>query len=412
MRRKPLFPPPHRATGQRQENKGRQPYSVLTINGRTRLWRTRWHDPAVGSCTPSDAWLDEVEATISEGVREMCCRINQGCTSFRQASAHLARTAHLEISAETLRQVVEAEGKAVLRLFQQGELSPDWTAADCTTASGVTRVYQGCDGVKVRIVTDAEKKQRRATLRKKRQQRGRKAQPLPRLKVGADNAYKEFRIVHFYDQALKRRFVQATSGNHEATGRLMRRMGLQIELSQAQEKVALIDGAPWIRNQIELHGMMDAIGLDFYHLRDYAQKTRRVVFGQPADPQDEAPCAGKQWLDTVMHTFRHEGYNAAWDRLTAWRSELRPRAHREAANSLLGYVAERRALIRYPEFRARDWQIGSGPTEAECKTTTQRLKGRGRRWDSDHAEAVMALACLDDSQSWSNYWTTLDPERN
>lgn len=40
------------------------------------------------------------------------------------------------------------------------------------------------------------------------------------------------------------------------------------------------------------------------------------------------------------------------------------------------YAAQRRLLIRYPEFRARGWQIGSGPTEAECQTTTRRLQGR------------------------------------
>jgi hypothetical protein len=56
--------------------------------------------------------------------------------------------------------------------------------------------------VKVRIVTDEEKKQRRATIRKKRQQRGRKAGPLPRPKTGADNAYQEFRVVHFYNEGL------------------------------------------------------------------------------------------------------------------------------------------------------------------------------------------------------------------
>jgi len=45
-----------------------------------------------------------------------------------------------------------------------------------------------------------------------------------------------------------------------------------------------------------------------------------------------------------------------------------------------------------PEFRAKSWQIGSGPTEAECKTTTRRVKGRGCRWNTDNAEAMMALA--------------------
>jgi hypothetical protein len=412
MRRKPLFPPPTNTSGKPQRNKGRQAYRVLTINGRLKLWRRRWHDAELGSCTRADAWLDEAEATISEGVREMCCRLNQGSTSFRQAAANLARTAHVELCAESLRQLVEADGKAVLRLFQRAELSPEWTSADCTTESGATRVYEGCDGVKVPIVTDAEKKKRRVTIRKQRQQRGRKAQPLPRLKAGSDNAYKEFRIVHFYSETMKYRFVQATSGNHEAAGRLMQRMARSIELDQAAEKVALIDGAPWIRNQIELHGVVRDIGLDFYHLRDYAQKTRRVVFGTPADPKDETPSEGKQWLDQLMHSFRHDGYNAGWEQLTTWRGTLRKSAHREAANSLLNYVAERRPLIRYPEFRNRGWQIGSGPTEAECKTTTHRIKGRGRRWDADHAESLMALACLNDSGLWHHYWTSLDPERN
>jgi hypothetical protein len=412
MRRKPLFPPPTSSSGRPQRNKGRQPYSVLTINGRLKLWRTRWHEAGAGSCTQADAWLDEAEATISQGVREMCSRLNQGSTSFRQAAINLGRTAHLDISAEALRQIVEADGKEVLRLFQRAQLSPEWTSQDCRTESGTTRVYEGCDGVKVPVVTDAEKKKRRATIRKKRQQRGRKAQPLPRLKAGADNAYKEFRVVHFYDQAMKHRFVQATSGNHEAAGRLMQRMSLSIDLPRAAEKVALIDGAPWIRNQIELHGVVNDIGLDFYHLRDYAQKTRRVVFGTPADATDEVPSEGKKWLEELMHTFRHAGYDAGWDRLTAWRSTLRKPAHRAAANSLLNYVAERRPLIKYPEFRNRGWHIGSGPTEAECKTTTHRIKGRGRRWDTDHAEALMALACMEDSGLWHRYWTTLDATRN
>jgi hypothetical protein len=402
---------------------------VLTINGRVRLLRTRWHDPAGGSCTPADAWLDEAESTFSEGVREMCCRINQSSSSFAQAADNLTRTAHFQISKETLREIVEAEGKTVQRMFQQAKLLPDFTAADCTTkrhdatgevlsaeaASEVTRVYEGCDGVKVRIVTDDEKKKRRTTIRRKRQQRGRKAAPLPRPKTGADNPYKEFRIVHLYDEGLHHRFVQATSGNHEAVGRLMRRMALQIDLAAAEEKIALIDGAPWIRNQIELHGAVPDIGLDFYHLRDYAQKTRRAVFGAPPDVAkgaEEPPSPGKQWLDELMHTFRHDGYNAAWDRLTTWRATLHKPTHRAAANSLFNYVAERQPLINYPEFRAKGWQIGSGPTEAECKTTTHRLKGRGRRWDSDNAESLMALACLEDSRLWHRYWPTLDPERN
>src|SRR5262245_44352656 len=116
MRRKPLFPPPVSATSHRRyRNKGRQPYSLLTVNGRLCLVRLRWHDEEEGSQVPADAWLDEAERTISEGVREMACRLNQGATSFQSAAENLARTAHLELNKESLRQLVEAEGKAALK---------------------------------------------------------------------------------------------------------------------------------------------------------------------------------------------------------------------------------------------------------------------------------------------------------
>lgn len=377
---------------------------MLTINGRVCLRRVRWHCPEEGSETPIDRLLDQTERTISEGVREMACRVNQGASSFAKAAEDLSRTAHIDVSKETLRQLIEGEGKAVVRAMRQGELAPDWSATDCTTPQQTTRVYLGCDGVKVPLVTDEEKKKRRQSIHQKRRRRGRKCKPLPRAKAGADNAYKEFKVGYMYDEQKQRRFVGVTAGNHEAAGRMLRRMADRIELEHAEERVALIDGAPWIRNQIDFHGLTQDIGLDFYHLQDYAQTTRRGVFGEESDE-------GKRWLGQLMHTFKHEGYHASWDQLTAWRQPLRG-TQRAAADRLLGYVAERRTMIRYPEFRQRGWQIGSGPTESECKTTTERVKGRGRRWDSPNAEALMALAALHDSGLWNQRWTTLDRQRN
>jgi len=368
------------------------------------LQRVRWHCSQAGSETLVDRLLDEAEATISEGVRELACRLAQGTTSFRTAAENLWRTAHIKVSKETLRQLVEAEGQRVLQAMQRAELTPSWSAAECTTEQGATRVYLGCDGVKVPLVTDEEKKKRRRAVRQKRRRRGRKCKPLPRAKVGADCAYKEFRVGYMYDETKRRRNAGVTSGNHEVAGRMLRRMADQIGLAQADQRVALIDGAPWIRNQIEFHGLTEDIGLDFWHLQDYAQKTRRAVFG-------EESAAGKQWLADLMHTFKHDGYDAAWEKLTAWSKALRG-AKRAAAKMLLQYVAERQPMIRYPQFRQNGWQIGSGPTEATCKTTTHRVKGRGRRWDAANAKAMMTLAALHDSGMWHQHWTTLESERN
>jgi hypothetical protein len=417
MRRKPLFPPPkHPHTGKNLRNKGRQEYSINTINGRVALWRIRWHGDAVGSSTPLDLYLDKAEQTISVGAREIACRLNGDGKNFDKAAENLARAAQIHTSGETLRVLVENEGRQVLKAQQSGALPLAWSAADCKiapdagpcqaacsdTAPAPTRVYLGSDGVMVPLVSDVEKRKRRCDIKKKRRLRGKKAKPLPAAKAGADQKYKEFKIVAFYDETQAHRLVAGTNGDCTQAGRLMRQQAARIHLDQADEKIGNVDGSPWIRNQIEGQSLpLDALGLDFYHLSDNVHKARRLVYGE----DDEA---GKTWLADLLHTFKHEGYDAGWDKLVAWRTSLRG-AKRQAADSLMGYVSERHAMILYPEFAAKGWQIGSGPTEATCKTLTARLKGSGMRWEARNAESIMALEALSQSGLWKAYWRTLLP---
>jgi hypothetical protein len=387
-------------TGQRQRHKGRTAHHLFTVNDWVRVERVCWHCPGQGSSTPADAFLDAAEATVSLGARELACRLNQNARSFAKAAENLARAAQIRLSGEKLRQLVEAEGKAVLAAQRSGALELGWTAADCATEAGPTRVYLGSDGVKVPVITAAEKKGRRQKVKAKRRRRGRTCRPLPRAKAGADQEYKEFKIVAYYDETQEHRHVAVTRGDRAVAGQLMRRDAGRIGLAQAEEKVANVDGADWIRNQIRRQSLpLDAIGLDFYHLADNVHKARRAAFGE----EDEA---GRAWAAEVLHTAKHEGYAALWARLTAWRAGLRGPQKRAAADGLLHYVAKREDMICYPEFQAKGWQIGSGPTEALCKTTTARLKGSGMRWDADNAEAVMALDALEQSGEWKLYWRT------
>jgi len=370
---------------------------VLTVNGRVRLWRRRWHSPGEGTTTPLDRWLDTVEATISLGVREMACRLNGDGKNFDKAAANLARTAQVAISGETLRQLVETEGKRVVQAQKAGQLPSDWSVADCQLETGTTRIYFGSDGVMVPHVTDAEKLARREKVKAKRRRRGRKARPLPLRKRGADQKYKEFKVIAFYNEEQEHRAVSGTRGDCDVAGRLMRREAGRIHLDQADEKVGNVDGSPWIRNQVEQQSLpLDALGLDFYHLAENVHKARRDIYGDDEE-------AGKQWAGAVLHTFKHEGYEAAWAQLLHWRMGLRRRGQGRA-DQLLNYVSERRDMICYPAFQAKDWQIGSGPTEATCKTLTARLKGSGMRWDGDNAEALMGLEALQQSGQWDEYW--------
>ena len=388
-------------------NKGRQSRSVLTINGRIRLQRRWWHGAETGSIAPADEVLDPSGATITPGVLELACRENLSATSFAKAAANLARTAQLKLSGEQLRKEVEAAGRRVMEAQETGRIDTAWKAEHCLLPGEkdgkATRVYTGCDGVMVPVITEAEKLKRRAAIKAKRRRCGKRCRPLPPRKHGADQPWKEFKVVYFYSEDMSRQHVAFTHHNHEAAGKLMRREADRLRFRQASQRVAVVDGAAWIREQMQLHlAELDGLGLDFYHLSENVHRARREVFGEDC-PE------GHAWADGLMHGFKHEGYGASWERLIQWRAKLARTRKRKAADRLLNYVSTRKEMIRYPAFRARGWQIGSGPTESQCKLCTKRLKGYGRRWDRPNATAVAALDALDRSGQWRKVWPNASP---
>ena len=363
----------------------------------------------MGSCHPLDAWLDHAEDGLSLGLRELACRLNLASPNFDKAAANLGRAAQVHLSGELLRQLVESEGKAVQAAVRAGHLTPDWQASACPALDKEgqptrrSRIYLGSDGVMVPHVTDAEKRTRRQRIKARRRRCGKKRRPLPRAKVGADGPFKEFKIVTFYDDAAAHRLVAVTRGDCTQAGQLMRRDAARVGLDQADDKVGVVGGSEWIGNQIRRHSLpLDDVGLDIYHLAENVHKARRAVYGEE-DPKDER-AAGNVWAAGVLHTAKHEGYEEVRDAIQQWKAGLRGASQAKAGELLLNYVTDRREMIQYPKFREMGRQIGSGPTESMCKVTTQRIKGRGRRWDGVNAESIMALEALEQSGMWQTYW--------
>ena len=344
---------------------------------------------------------------MTRGVRELACRLNNDAASFDKAADNLKRAAQVTMSGEQLRQVVLNEGQRVLAAQQADAIAPAFTARDCrvtkdgkTTAR--TRMYAGVDGVMVPVVTDSEKQKRREKIVAKRRvaaRKGRSRAPLPPRRRGADQSFKEFKTITFYDESHEHHHVLLSRVRRTQVAPLLRREATRLKFREADERIANVDGASWIPPQLdEAQLRLDGRGLDFYHLAENVHAARRRVF-------DKDETAGQTWAATLLHTLKHDGYEAAHESLLKWMSPLRG-SKREAAKKLLAYITERREMINYPEFLANGWQIGSGPTEARCRTSTARLKRSGARWDRPNAESVSALTNLRDSDQWQIYWST------
>lgn len=371
------------------------------------MHRRRFGEKNQLSGCPADRLVDESESAVSVGVRQLCCREGGNARSFERGRENLKHAAQIDCGKELFRQIVESEGKAILKASAQEQLELDWSASDCKTQTPdgqeATRMYVSADGVLVATTRQAEKDKRRATVRENRKkmpaERRCKLPPLGPVKKGSDQRYKQVYLTCFYDQSHDHRLVGVTAGKVKGLKGLLKREAARVRLRGAQERIGIVDGAVCLKANLDVLPL-EWVLLDFYHNSEHV--------GQAAS--DAA--APKEWLDQTLHVLRHEGYEPFFQRLLDWRTPLRG-AKRKAADELIQYVAARRDMIRYEQCDARGLDVGSGPIESMCGVTTDRIKGRGRRWDLDNAEAMMALEALYQSTGlWDRYWTNAFAHRN
>jgi hypothetical protein len=121
------------------------------------------------------------------------------------------------------------------------------------------------------------------------------------------------------------------------------------------------------------------------------------TLAQAMRAQFEVVCRGI--AAAVHHAPAGAVSNASADKVRNRFADFRP-----AAEQLLDYGTERRPMIQDPEFLEQGRPIGSGPTESRCRATPEGLKGVGLRGDAPHAEAVRALAALEQRGERSGYW--------
>jgi hypothetical protein len=129
--------------------------------------------------------------------------------------------------------------------------------------------------------------------------------------------------------------------------------------------------------------------VDFYHATLYVTKLAEALFG--AGPR------ATRWARRMRHTLKEEGgltrvlQSASYyrhKRKVAWgRKSVFGKAYR--------YLHKNRKYMDYARYRRLGMPIGSGVTEAACKTLfTQRLKLSGMRWTCSGGQPIVDLRVL------------------
>jgi hypothetical protein len=379
---------------------------VLTADGEIELNRPYFWSKGAGGVFPADASVGIEQGRVSPGAREILCRLGM-VQDFRQAAEDAARIGNVPVGKEKLRQLVEGEAATITQARNSGKLPAAWTSADAKLdeqkENSPTRVYAGVDGVMAPTVTQSEKDKRRENHCIRRQQRSASgvgnAKPLPPARKGSDERFKEMKIGLFYDQQKRHRHAFVTEGNSKAFGPLLKEHARQVAFEQADECISLTDGAKWIVGQIcRMLLLIKVMLLDFYHLSQHVHCAAKCCLGETQEAKD--------WAAARLKEIKELGVTAVLAAIDALAKKIRAPVKRESLQELRDYMVARLELLDYRTALSRGHDIGSGPTEAMCKTLTLRLKRPGMKWDRDHAAAMMNLTALYDSGQAKAYWAS------
>jgi hypothetical protein len=139
--------------------------------------------------------------------------------------------------------------------------------------------------------------------------------------------------------------------------------------------------------------------LDYYHAGEYIHKLSQALF---RDPRRAQAWARKmcRWLKSKPRAIDRVLHSAA-----AIRSRRSVRGQSKAYRDAYGYLRDHIKHLDYVGYRRDHLPIGSGVTEASCKTVfSQRLKRSGMAWSVEGGQRIVDLRVIHLSGVWSEVY--------
>jgi len=141
--------------------------------------------------------------------------------------------------------------------------------------------------------------------------------------------------------------------------------------------------------------------VDFYHACEYVAQMAHVLFDDVR--------TSHAWLKRMRHWLKHEWravfrilHSAAKLRSQRVLSATQEESYLQAYN----YLNTHQAWMDYREYRRQGLPIGSGVTEAACKTVfTQRFKESGMTWKLEGGQTILVLRLAELSGVWSTVYS-------
>lgn len=368
-------------------SRGRRDKQLLTTLGRVPFARSFYQCEQCGqSRFPDDERLDIRQTTYSPGVRRLMARAGSQ-TQFAQAAEDLLCYAGLKIESREIERVAEDVGRQVEQWLgaQQEQLLQKAGLASVPPGSPA-KFYVSFDGTGVPV------RQNELVGRRGKQSDG--SARTREAKLGC-----VFTRIGLDKEGYPQRDPDSTTyvGAIESStlfGWRIYAEALRRGLSQAKEVIVLTDGARYNRTIAQTHFPKAVQIVDLFHAYEHLTALAQSLWGQEA----KAP---KTWR-ALLEAGDIPGL------LRKARKHLPGSGKRkQTVLKQLGYFQNNAAQMRYAEYRAKKFFVGSGVVEAGCRTVIgARLKQSGMRWSVRGANAIIALRCCILSGRFEDFWAS------
>jgi hypothetical protein len=214
--------------------------------------------------------------------------------------------------------------------------------------------------------------------------------------VGERVGEKDHFAVHTHAISYFSRGTDHLTFSHQASLETPRR-----RTATAGHVLGIVDGADWEQRFLDDH-RPDAVRiLDWGHAAEHLALAGQALFGVGTETVSA-------WLGTWLHELRHGDPEQVLTELRAQIGTTGEGTAREEATKHLAYLAERRKQIRYADFAAHSFPIGSGMVESGNKLVIEaRLKGAGMHWAPVHVNPTVALRAVACSDRWDETWPAI-----
>jgi hypothetical protein len=354
------------------------------------LARHYYHCEGCGTGTvPWDHTLGLGATRQTPAAREVVALAGAADSFAKAADTLLPKLSGLRVSESTVERVTEAVGTQIGRALAGGEVFGEARAWDWhTDADGKTVAYVSSDATGVRIQGPGG-----ATADGRMTNVGMIYNPIPEDRTRWAHPSR-------VRPAWQARYVTSLDGL-DALGEPLRRQGGQVGMDAADRWVAISDGGSGLEEFLRTNfPRVEVVILDFYHASEYLG-----AIGRAWHPGDED--GSKAWSSGWCHELKHTGGEAVLAKLRVLEGEEIPAPARAPLGEAVRYFENQKHRMDYPTYRAKGWQIGSGPVESACKSVVgARMKQAGMRWGTDGAEQVGHIRALfrGETGQWEAFW--------